>query len=96
MGGEGRMRFEYDPNKSDANKAKHGIDFEEAQALWDDMERVEVPARTEDEPRTLTVGRIGDKHWSAIVTYRADSIWIISVRRARQQEVTLYEGEGIR
>ena len=28
------MIFEYDPKKSEANKAKHGIDFEETKALW--------------------------------------------------------------
>jgi uncharacterized DUF497 family protein len=87
------MLFEFDRGKSDANKAKHGIDFVEAQAIWLDEMLIEIPARTEDEPRYLVVGTTGEKHWSAVVTYREDKIRIISVRRARSEEVALYEGE---
>lgn len=83
--------FEFDEQKSRANKSKHGIDFVEAQALWLDEELVEVKARTEDEQRHVVVGLIGGKHWSAIVTYREAAIRLISVRRARKSEVELYE-----
>lgn len=83
--------FEFDPNKSKLNREKHGIDFEEAQALWDDPDLLEIPARTEDEPRWLVVGRIEKKHWSGIITYRGESIRIISVRRSRSEEIELYE-----
>jgi uncharacterized DUF497 family protein len=86
------VEFEYDPAKSGANLAKHGIDFASAQALWDDVMRVEVPARTADEPRWLVVGQIGRQHWSAVVTYRDGRTRIISVRRSRDEEVTIYEG----
>lgn len=85
------MIFEFDPKKSLANKAKHGIDFEEAQALWQDARLLEAPARTEDEPRFLAVGRISDACWSAIFTRRGESIRIISVRRARRTEIEHYE-----
>ena len=74
---------------------KHGIDFDEAQALWDDPELLEVPARTMDEPRYLVIGRIGERHWSAVITYRDERIRLISVRRSRKEEVTLYENESI-
>ena len=84
-------QFEFDPEKSAKNKKKHGIDFIEAQSLWDDPDLLEVPAKTEDEPRFLVIGRIGPKHWSAIVTYRNYNIRIISVRRSRTEEVNLYE-----
>lgn len=80
------------PHKSTANHDKHGIDFVQAQALWQDPSRVEVPARTVDEPRWLVVGRIGGKHWSAVVTFRQDNVRIISVRPSRQEEVAIYEG----
>ena len=83
--------FEFDEAKSRVNKIKHGIDFIEAQALWLDEMLLEVPARTGDEPRFLVVGTIGGKHWSAIVTYRENKIRLISVRRAREDEVALYE-----
>jgi uncharacterized DUF497 family protein len=86
------MEFEFDKRKSRSNKKKHGIDFIEAQALWEDPDLIEIPARTTDEPRFLVVGRIGDRHWSGIVTYREDRMRIISVRRSREEEMELYEG----
>ena len=82
--------FEFDPEKSAANLAKHGIDFEQAQALWRDGARVVIPARTSDEPRWLTLGMIDDRIWAAVHTRRAEAIRIISVRRARKEEVGLY------
>ena len=87
--------FEYDCRKSEANLAKHGIDFESAQALWADDDRIEIPARTEDEPRHLVIGKIGNRHWSAVITYRENAIRIISVRRSRDEEVRLYESTDI-
>ena len=86
------MEFEFDEVKSRANKDKHGIDFIEAQTLWLDEMLVEVPARTEDEPRFLVVGVISGKHWSAVISYRGNNVRIISVRRARMEEVEIYEG----
>lgn len=85
------MRFEYDPAKSAANREKHGIDFKDAQALWDDDRLLEAPARTVDEPRVLVIGMIGSKYWTAVCTYRGETIRIISVRRARAEEVSYYE-----
>jgi uncharacterized DUF497 family protein len=85
------MEFEFDPAKSKANKKKHGIDFIEAQALRDDAGLLEIPARTTDESRFLVVGKIEAKHLSGIITYRAEKIRIISVRRSRDEEVELYE-----
>lgn len=87
------MEFEFDEDKSRANKVKHGIDFIEAQALWFDEMRVEIPARTEDEPRYMVVGMIANKHWSAVITYRGVNVRLISVRRSRTEEVAIYEGE---
>lgn len=56
------MDFEFDSDKSEANMKKHGIDFVEAQALWDDPDLIEIPAKTSDEPRLLVIGRIGNKY----------------------------------
>ena len=83
--------FEFDNDKSQANLEKHGIDFRDAQALWDDQDLLEVQAKTVDEPRYLVIGLIGSKHWSAVITYRRDKIRLISVRRSRKKEVELYE-----
>ena len=85
------MEFEFDPEKSAANEIEHGIDFDDAQALWDDPWLVEAPARTEDEPRFIVIGRIGERHWSAVWTVRGERIRIISVRRARKEEGERYE-----
>ena len=85
------MMFEYDPQKSRSNKKKHGIDFVEAQELWNDLNLIEAPARTSDEPRSVVVGRIGETHWSGVFTYREDRVRIISVRRSRDEEIELYE-----
>jgi len=86
------MSFEFDSGKSSANKEKHGIDFVRAQTLWEDPDLIEIPARTSDEPRFVVIGRIGRRHWSAIITYRDDCIRIISVRRSRKEEISIYEG----
>ena len=84
--------FEFDPAKSEANRAKHGIDFEEAQALWQDADRFELPSRKEgDEERWLIVGTIAGKMWTAIVTYREGVPRLISCRRSRRKEERLYE-----
>ena len=85
------MDFEFDPDKSATNLMKHGIDFLEAQALWEDADRLIVPAKTQGEARYMLVGKMGQKHWSAIFTYRGEAVRIISVRRARKEEVDAYE-----
>ncbi len=85
------MLFVFDPAKSAANKAKHGINFEEAKQLWDNPLLLEAPARTIDEPRFIAIGVIGQKHWTAIYTYRQTAVRLISVRRARKEEVSHYE-----
>jgi len=89
------MTFEFDPDKSALNKKKHGIDFYEAQALWDDPDLVEIPARISDEPRSLAIGIIAGISWSAVITYRDRNIRLISVRRSRREEIDIYEGKGI-
>jgi uncharacterized DUF497 family protein len=88
------MEFEFDSKKSDGNKQKHGIDYYEAQALWDDSDLIEIPVKTVDEPRYLVIGKLAEKYWSGVITYRDEKIRIISVRRSRKEEVEIYEGES--
>ena len=85
------MEFECDSKKSDGNRGKHGIDFHEAKALWDDPDLIEIPVKSIDEPRYLVIGKISEKHWSAVITCRGEKIRIISVRRSRKEEVEIYE-----
>jgi uncharacterized DUF497 family protein len=86
------LEFEFDPAKSAANRAKHGIDFTAAQSIWRDTHRIEVPARTTDEPRWMVIGQINGQCWSAVMTYRHERVRIISVRRSRESEIAIYEG----
>ncbi len=78
---------EYDLNKSQINLDKHGIYFEEAKLLWNDLELVEIPANMSDEPRFVVIAFHNGKHWSAVITYRDIHIRIISVRHSRKNEV---------
>jgi uncharacterized DUF497 family protein len=84
------MEFEYDPAKSQINKEKHGIDFEEAKSLWEDEDRIEFPARSETEPRFALLAQLDGKIWVAFHTVRGGITRIISVRRARPNEEARY------
>lgn len=85
------MKFEYDPAKSELNKAKHGLDFEAAQSLWNDPDCVGFPAKSKDEDRFALLAMLKGKLWVTFYTPREHKIRIISVRRARTNERKLYE-----
>ena len=87
------MKFEWDENKSISNEGKHGIDFKSATELWNDIDRVEIQTSFTDEIRHILIGKIKSKVWVVVFTTRNDAIRIISVRRARKKEQTLYEQE---
>jgi uncharacterized protein len=86
------LEFGFDPDNSATNLAKHGVDFTAAQAIWRDAHRVEVPARTMDEPRWMVIGQAGGQLSSSVITYRNEQVPIISVRRSQKGEVAMYEG----
>ena len=88
------MDFEFDFRKSRHNKLKHGIDFEEARKLWDDIDAIETISNYPGEERILRIGKIDNRLWTAIFTHRGNNIRIISVRRARQNETRRYETEA--
>ena len=85
------MNFEYDENKSLANKQKHSIDFEEAKLVWDDDRMVELRASYKDEERFINIGKINAKFYTVITTIRNGRIRIISARRSRKKEIEIYE-----
>ena len=70
------MDFEFDPQKSETNKAKHGIDFVEAQQLWK-SKHVLLGAKDALEKRYMVIGRSGSEHWSAIITYRGEQFGLL-------------------
>ncbi len=86
------MEFEYDPSKSARSKEKHGIDFEEAKSLWEDEDRLFIPARSETESRFAMLAGYRERVWVAFYTLRQRRVRIISVRRARPNEREAYEG----
>ncbi|WP_304232071.1 BrnT family toxin [Jiulongibacter sediminis] len=88
--------FEFDLDKSESNHQKHGIDFYQARELWLDPDLVEIQAKNIDEARSMFIGKIDEKHWSAITTYRDGNIRLISVRRSRNNEKELYESRRFR
>ena len=85
--------FEFDPDKNLINKEKHGIDFIEAQELWQDIDLLEIRAKSIDEERFVVIGKIGNKFWTGVITYRGDKIRIISIRSSRIEEKELYESK---
>lgn len=84
------MDFEYDEAKSAANQQKHGIDFLQAQLLWEDPRALMVRANSEDEPRYAIIAELKGKTWTCIFTYRDSRIRIISTRRSRHGEEEKY------
>ena len=90
------MKFEWDSRKSNANRDKHGIDFESAKALWLDENRIEIEAPHPIEERRILIAHFQGKFWTAVFTIREEStIRLISVRRSREKEIELYEKERI-
>ena len=89
------MKFEFDLKKSVSNKKKHGLDFMDGQTLWEDPERLEVPARTDGEPRYILIAKLRGKTWSAGFTIRDENIRIISISQSRTKEIHAYENENI-
>lgn len=86
------MKFEYDKNKSQINKEKHGIDFVDAQNLWQDENALIVPANiVDDEVRYALISIFKGKCYTAIFTLRDEIYRIISVRRCRKNEERNYE-----
>ncbi len=91
------MMFEYDAQKSQANKIKHGIDFEQAKVLFNDPYAIELQSKQiQGEDRFLLLGKIKHKYYTAIITYRDSNIRIISIRSSRKNEVIFYESNTAR
>ncbi|MCC6587476.1 MAG: BrnT family toxin [Bryobacterales bacterium] len=92
-----QMRFEWDDAKNATNKAKHGIDFETAQLVFEDPHCVSFVERvTDGEQRWHAIGSIEGIVLIVVVhTYREQAavevIRIISARQATRNERRLYE-----
>jgi uncharacterized DUF497 family protein len=87
------MEFEFDPKKSKKNKEDRGVDFVEAQVLWENKHHeIPVPKKSpNDENRWIVVGTIQNALWLAVITYRESKVRIISVRRCKPKEVEVWK-----
>ena len=85
------MKFEYDERKSAANLEKHGIDFEEAQALWNDPDFLEFSLEFKGEVRMGAMARYAGRCWVAIYTMRGEAVRLISVRGATRKEMAFHD-----
>jgi len=84
------MTFEFDPNKSAANLAKHQIDFIRAQGLWLDPDGLTIPVKSRTETRDVLIAKLDGEIWAAVFTVRGESLRLISVRRAHEDEKIAY------
>ncbi len=86
------LPFEWNPAKRETNLDKHGIDFRDAIALFDDGQIIfEDATRPEfGERRTKAIGRIGTTLLCVIFTDRGERRRIISARRTRKDERERY------
>ena len=91
------MRFEWDPNKDEINRRKHGISFEEAKTVFYDEYAIlfDDPDHSEEEDRFLILG-FSQRENLCIVShcYRGEDeiIRIISARKATKAETSYYTG----
>jgi uncharacterized DUF497 family protein len=86
------VEFEWDPEKAESNRAKHGVDFAEAvDVLFDDL-AVTIPDDDDDEERFVTLG--SDALGRVVVVvycWRGDRIRLISAREATRREERRYK-----
>ena len=88
-----QQEFEWDDNKNDINKKKHGISFETAAAVFGDDNRLEIPDEMHsiDEERYIVIGLV-HKVLFVVYTEREDATRIISARKATPAERRVYYG----
>ena len=91
------LQCEWDRNKAEANRRKHGVSFEEAATVFDDPHaKEEYDGRhSHVEDRWLVVG-LSDRLRliSLAYTRRDEAIRIIHARRATKAEARRYAGQA--
>ncbi len=87
--------FEWDAAKSKLNLEKHGIDFETATTVWEDLNSVEVVAKKiKGESRHGIIGMTAGKLYTVFITYRDQSIRIFSARPSSKLERNIYADQN--
>lgn len=89
------MRYEWDPDKGQANEAKHGVRFVDAVAVFEDVQALTIDDTHPDEERFVTIGMDAFARVLVVVyTWRADTVRLISARKATRSERTHYAESG--
>ena len=95
------MKFEWDKDKNELNKVKHGISFEEAETVFDDENAFTIydEEHSEYEERFIVIGiDLNVRELAVCHCYRGyndDTIRIISARKATKNEINLYRRKQI-
>ena len=89
------MRFEWDPQKDQVNRRKHGVRFAEARTVFNDPLELTIPDpdHSTGESRFLSVG-VSAENRLLLVSYverSGERIRIISARSATPRERKQYE-----
>ena len=88
------LEFEWDPKKAAANRAKHGVSFEEAATAFADPYSITIsdPAHSSGEARYVLIGRSQQTRLVVVVHLeRGVRIRLISARLATRRERLTYE-----
>ena len=87
------MNFQWDREKAKANVKKHGVEFSDATAVFDDPEAITIEdPDSEGEQRFLSIGLdILGRIIVVAYTYRGDDVRLFSARKATKKEVRIYE-----
>mgnify|MGYP002509157496 CR=1 FL=1 len=92
----GTIKLEWDKNKNEINKAKHGLSFEEAREVFEDDNAIlfDDPDHSVGEERFLIIGMVKSSKICIVSHCYKDSnniIRIISAREATKNERKIYQ-----
>ncbi len=90
------MLFEWDDEKAAANLKKHGVDFRDAVAVFNDEFRIEWydSTHSDTEDRYNTIGLVRDVLF-VVYTERGVRTRIISARKATPRERRVYYDRNV-
>ena len=89
--------FAWDDDKATRNARKHGVSFEEASTVFQDLLSITIedPDHSDDEDRLITMGASRRGRLLAVVhTDRGGTVRLISARPATSGEARKYEEAG--
>ena len=88
-----KVQFEWDSKKAISNLKKHGVDFADAVAVFEDERAITIPDDYPDEERFITIGMDSFGRILVVVfAWRETRIRIISARKATTKEIRQYKG----